>query len=544
MLFTLMNWIWIFLCCLGFGLFISDLFGNLGIYRSDRLSEIVMMGFAALSVYANIYSLFGNLAFRASVIMGIISLAGIALHRHFIIKQYRSFSFGIRETVVAVAVIFIMLMLTVSEPVFIDTYLYHAQDIEWMEKYGVVRGLGNLFVNHAYNSVFLQMQALFSWQWLCGKSLHGLNGFICLFFIFHCISDCLKSLKDGTFLMFSNMVRLLEIYYIVFAAAMISSPGTDISSLLIILYIIEKWSVNTEKGERDTGYYGVLSLFIIVAATFKLSVAAMGILILLPFFLMVMQGSFKELTLFALISLIIIVPYLLRSYYLSGYLLYPYGSIDIFDVRWKIPYSYVETDINNIISYGRLLNDPDKAGLPLNEWFPVWFTEIGIFYKFLFIIDMASVTVIIIETVIMIMKKPYEVFLALSLIVGFAGWMLSAPLVRYGSIFMIILPVAAFSLSDIRYSGQAAALLMAAFILLAFGKSVYKYDNHKFGDLLFPADYREAPEEGFDMGNGVTIFYPTAGEYPGYDLFPSVPEESWIYGLHMMGDDLKDGFMR
>ena len=42
----------------------------------------------------------------------------------------------------------------------VDTGLYHAQAIRWIEEYGVVCGLGNLHSRFAYNSAAFALCAL------------------------------------------------------------------------------------------------------------------------------------------------------------------------------------------------------------------------------------------------------------------------------------------------------------------------------------------------------------------------------------------------
>ena len=61
-----------------------------------------------------------------------------------------------------------------------DSDLYHAQSIRWIEEYGIVKGLGNIHVRFAYNSSFFALSALYSMKFLCGRSLHTVNGLIAL----------------------------------------------------------------------------------------------------------------------------------------------------------------------------------------------------------------------------------------------------------------------------------------------------------------------------------------------------------------------------
>lgn len=52
----------------------------------------------------------------------------------------------------------------------VDTGLYHAQAIRWIEEYGVVPGLGNLHSRFAYNSAAFPLCAIYGMRWMAGGS--------------------------------------------------------------------------------------------------------------------------------------------------------------------------------------------------------------------------------------------------------------------------------------------------------------------------------------------------------------------------------------
>ena len=66
----------------------------------------------------------------------------------------------------------------------VDTGLYHAQAIRWIEEYGVVPGLGNLHSRFAYNSAAFPLCAVYSMRWLGGslfpEGIHAVQGFLAL----------------------------------------------------------------------------------------------------------------------------------------------------------------------------------------------------------------------------------------------------------------------------------------------------------------------------------------------------------------------------
>lgn len=84
--------------------------------------------------------------------------------------------------IVIIIVVAIPVLILAGQPAsHYDTDLYHAQSIRWIEEYGIAPGLGNLHHRLAYNSAFFSLQALFSWRFILGRSLHCVNGFLFLF---------------------------------------------------------------------------------------------------------------------------------------------------------------------------------------------------------------------------------------------------------------------------------------------------------------------------------------------------------------------------
>src|SRR5665811_349171 len=57
-----------------------------------------------------------------------------------------------------------VLTAVVQNITWLDTQSYHAQNIQWIRKYAVVPGLGNVHDRFAFNSMFFVISALFTFQ--------------------------------------------------------------------------------------------------------------------------------------------------------------------------------------------------------------------------------------------------------------------------------------------------------------------------------------------------------------------------------------------
>ncbi|MBQ7430835.1 MAG: hypothetical protein IJV29_14430, partial [Butyrivibrio sp.] len=76
-------------------------------------------------------------------------------------------------------------------------------------------------------------------------------------------------------------------------------------------------------------------------------------------------------------SLLISIPFFVRNVILSGWLIYPFTSIDLFNVPWKVPKGQAAYDAKEIMVYGRGYTDVLQYDMPFTQWFPNWFAQIG-----------------------------------------------------------------------------------------------------------------------------------------------------------------------
>ena len=174
--------------------------------------------------------------------------------------------------IVAVLCLFFTLVWTTREPWHYDTGLYHAQAIRWIEEYGVVPGLGNLQMRFAYNSAFMSLQALFSLGWLVGQSLHSLNGFFCFAALTWALTTIrVRSTEERKAWQTSDWLKTAMVIYIVIARNSISSCGTDILSMLLLLYVGAKWCEAAEREEKSLNPWCFCCLLSVYALTVKLS---------------------------------------------------------------------------------------------------------------------------------------------------------------------------------------------------------------------------------------------------------------------------------
>ena len=550
MILSFINFIWIFICAFMIGFACCQVLIRLKILPEDQsqLDVILLVGLAALTAGAQWFSLVYRIGLLANAFLfSFLILIGILFFNP--IKTYWISLFAGRNIYKYFLLLGCLTLLfscvAATMPEVYDTALYHNQAIQWIEKFGVVKGLGNLHNRLAYNSSFFALQALFSWTSVCGQSLHGMNSFIAIVFSSYSLIRILrpqKSAADSDHYWMEQFLNLFILYYICASIKEISSPATDFLPMLLVLYLFSKWA-------RNSRLLPVLFLLSLFGVTAKLSIAPVVIIGLPILFSLIAKRRFRQIFSYILLGAFLVLPFLIRNVIISGYLLYPFALLDLFPVDWKMPIQTVITDNHEIIAWGRTLRDVKKYDWPLAQWFPVWFAELTYVEKILFAVQAVGFPVFLICRLKDLLQKrkltdvAYMLFVC---IVLFLYWFFSAPLIRYGMVFLYLAPLltAGRFLESRKVSyktvfsklGTAVACILC--LLMAHGI----LQDHEVIRLYNPSDYNSFPHESVEIAAGVILYYPTQGHASGYDTFPSFPYQRTLNTLELRGTDLKDGF--
>lgn len=554
MLMVLFSWLVIGTAAYIYGRTIVD-----GIYRHDlqtmgKTDVYVVMGIVFLNVYAEFFSLFYKVAGIACTLLG---AAGIAIVLLYIVRRKRCITDSQitirgslvkyrRQMIVGVLCLFFTLVWTTREPWHYDTGLYHAQAIRWIEEYGVVPGLGNLQMRLAYNSAYMSLQALFSLGWLVGQSLHSLNGFLCfaaLTWAFTTIS--VRSTEERKAWQTSDLLKVAMVIYIVLMRNTISSCGTDILSMLLLLYISAKWCEAAEREEKSLNPWCFCCLLGVYAVTVKLSAAMLVLLVIYPAFKLLKEKEYKKILGNLLTGIVIALPFLIRNVIISGYLIYPYSGIDLFSVDWKMDKAILEMDRQDITMFGRGITNADDYGKTLVEWLPEWFLSKEWNDKVIIICGVAAAIVVCWQLIRYLRRRNYEksVFLAVS-IGGLLFWMVSAPLMRYGEVYFFVLIAIALGEWQYRYRDRALMLLVAVLLvplMAIYVSRVKELPQLEAKYLVRQPDYLAWPASMYEV-DGEYIWLPDSGDQVGYAAFPNTSSGKQLKALVLRGDSLKDGF--
>lgn len=554
----LLSWIIIFVYAYVYGRAGIKLFYGKAENMLRTWDVYVVCGMMILIVYAQFFSLFyrvGSVAFIVGSIGAVLCILYLVSTDSAAGSNVEAGRSKLRSAIVLVGAFGILLWTNIV-PQHYDTYLYHAQAIRWIEEYGVVPGLANLHFRFAYNSAFLSLQALFSFVWINGRSLHTVNGFIVVFMLGYAVTSFRQHGKKE--IRTSDLLKLGMLAYFFYISMHISSPNTDIPSLLLLFYICIKWSEFAEHKTESALPYGFLCLLCVYAATIKLSTAIFVILTIYPAWSLILNKQWKQIRNHIIVGALVVLPYLARNVIISGYLVYPYPEIDFFHVDWKMSKQTAYNDRQEIIVWARGNQDVGRYQDSINEWFSEWFVSIHVLWRILFVIAVIAaiiLLIIIVRDIFQHKNEPEDILGAVS-IIGVGFWLLSAPLPRYGVVYMMFLPCIAIGRgmhNDILRKNFETKLyvkfnkvidigLMCVVVLYGISCFLYGYFVQcGTQTLLVQNDYQDYDviEESI---NGITISGAVEGDQTGYSPFPAIPYPGVIKSIELRGEGLGEGF--
>lgn len=560
MLTVCINWIYIFLttACLGLGA--ARLVETRLHYRMQSLDSIVAIGIVIATVYAQIWSLLDKVGLAANAVLLLVCVAIAICCRKEIMIIGRQQIQGItkRYSICLLVLILAWSYCTSRGYMHYDSDLYHAQSIRWIEEYGVVKGLGNIHVRFAYNSSFFALSALYSMKYAFGQSLHCVNGFMAMLLSVEAfrIGKAWKRKR----LLPSDFARIAALYYLSLIYGEVVSPASDYAIMCVIFYIVIKWLTQLED-QRESGNivpYALLCIGGVFAVSLKLTAGLILLLVIKPAVMLIREKRWKETAVYLCLGTLVIVPWLARNVIISGYLLYPFPALDLFSVDWKIPAQAAALDAAEIKTWGRGLNNAALVDMPMTQWLPSWFRNtLPVIGKVFILADLVCLVTGFVYAVVIVVQRRWKrmdkLLVWAAIAVSFLFWLTSAPLLRYGYAYVLLLPALTAEVVYAEVCDKVALyrenrnicpdrilclVLMAAGILKLWslggfiaGSSQLPYYGHQ-------QDYGKYELRHFEV-QGYLFYYPASGDRVGYDTFPAIPREEEFV---LRGSTLKDGF--
>ena len=331
--------------------------------------------------------------------------------------------------------------------------------------------------------------------------------------------------------------------------SLIPSPNTDNFVLLLVLYIFSKWCEYCENSKDVVEDYGFLCLLAAYAITIKLSVAMLAVLVLRPVYELIKNRKFRAISCFIFMGLLIVVPYLLRSFVLSGYFVYPSEMTGFLNVDWKVPESIVKFENLEITSRARGYFEVEQFemvnAMSFLEWLPTWWNMQTLIIKIMSVLNLIGCPCLVILSIYNSLKKRtnYDICVMLTAMVQYLYWMLSAPKSRYGIVFLFLIPGMVLALvlerfnkcSSWKYgSGLFISGVLLVALLINSVKVIEKVPIKRSSYYV----YRDTREVDW---NGMTVYIPIENNNTGYYGFPGATYENILQYIELREDTIEAG---
>ena len=320
-----------------------------------------------------------------------------------------------------------------------------------------------------------------------------------------------------------------------------------------IFYLVINWLslLESSKEKRDNIVpYALLCVGGVFAVSLKLTAGFILILVIKPAYMLMREKRWKEIALYISMGIVVITPWIVRTVLISGYLLYPFPTLDLFDVDWKIPAAAAILDAAEIKTWGRAIYDASKVGMPIHEWFPNWFTTtLSGTEKLLILADIGALLMLVVIAVWQIGRKKWReldfLLVMAAVAASYIFWQISAPLMRYGYSHVLLLVVLTVGYLMNRFTLQRKRIAQMCYvlvILVGIAKMIplctyaVSVGNQPF--YVTQKDYGSYENASYEI-NGVNFYYPLEGDRIGYEAFPS---STTRVEIEFRGESIREGF--
>jgi hypothetical protein len=510
----------------------------------------IVIGLSVISVILSILSFFYPISDVILTTLFILSLFKLKSTLQFLKAKYFSLT-KINKSkdwlwlLISFFYFLLIIIQSVKEPFVTDTGLYHAQTIQWFETFKVVTGIGNLHGRLAFNSSFHLICAVFGLSFVKAATLYNtVQSFLLLFLGFYLLKNIRQERKPPIRFVYSGTLLLVVIFY----RDWVSSPSPDIPATIFIVsgYFYFMEAMNKIKLAWNDFYY--ITLICIVVITVKVSSVPVA---LLPLIFLIRKWhqshiiSFKPILISFSFVAIAMIPWLIRNVIMSGYLVYPFPAVDIFNVFWKVPLEYVIREKEWVHVFARIGSyDLDRYALMTSfEWFIPWFFKRTIVEKAIFIILCLSPSVFLVKLIRGKFRLNVMMLAYLASFTGVVFWFIMAPYFRFGHGFIIV----AFLVSIVLWFEKLPKTLLHLSIIVCFAFIIYSV-HKEMGELKGKWKTVIAYPQPYPKDNGIYTqrlnnqnFYVTKNQSLCWDCpLPCTPE--MLPGLQLIGNNIDEGF--
>lgn len=448
-----------------------------------------------------------------------------------------------------------------------DEGLYYAQSMKWLQEYGTVPGLANINHRFGFNSSWLILQSFFGQPFFGMKAFNDLNGLLYLLLFIYWLQGIIAIIKGNrqfhTFLQAFFFLPALGLYFgttsetLLFNENLIGSSSTDVPACFITWFTFLLFL----KKVPDAGLMKLNKMLVGIIACYLISIklSTIPILLLTVFcwWQFIRQRAFREAALLTITGILFLVPWLARNVIVSGYLLFPFHKLDLFQADWKLSPGRVR-DIEEIIQKWAINSENGQlhnlSSSDFTGWFPDWFARQPFIVEgVLILVMMVAVSgfVYILYQIFsrkmsFLHRNNHYIIFFITALAGIVLWLLKAPDPRFGFGFTVFFAV--FGLAGCLYlfAGKYARRTGMVVFLVAPLLLVFQYDlvwgNKPLKKMIVLPTHRFPKQTDTIRLSPEIPLYLATGDDCWDCALPCTINEYCDYGIRMRGKTLKQGF--
>ncbi|WP_017850463.1 LIC_10190 family membrane protein [Leptospira interrogans serovar Szwajizak] len=524
-----------------------------------QFTDRVLVGLSVTNTLVSLVSLF--LPITISVLFIFLLFCFVFLY--FERKNLKLLTFGLihKNIVVIITFPFLLsaLVFSLNPPFAYDSGLYHIQSIKWIQEYSVVPGLANLHGRFGFNPNIFTIFALTSLKEIFKQEIFSVNFVIYSILVLHSINRIYKIFKQEGFTNFF-LLHSIVLFLILDQFMSLSSPTPDLISIVLPLYILTNLPKNENDIHSKLNLENYFSSIILSVYTISVKLATIPLCILILLLIIRYKFDGKKLLIVISITFLILLPWLIRNVILSGYLIYPFSAIDIFNFDWKVPLNAVVSEKLSITGWARNPGEGYKEAAQMKfwEWFPIWWNTISKLNRLFIVISFLSPIFIFIYSLFKKIKIDFQTFAILfTSWTGMIFWILLAPDIRFGKAFLSVSAISPLLYFNFRINffpikiSKTSKQIILVFIFIII--SVFLINRRTYNrcknfirenSVFFVRPKKIEIPQNLEFKkiqmNNLEVFIPAEGDRCYDHEIPCMPYKN--YSLILRGKTLQSGF--
>ena len=492
---------------------------------TNNLTESILLGLVVLNTTTSFLSVF----FPINIYILVALFSCCCLLSFYIRKELIFFIYLLKSKKIIILCsspfIFLAFIISITQPQNWDTGLYHLQSIKWIEEYRVLPGLANLHGRFGFNPNIFTVFSLTSLSELFGQEIFSVNFTLFSMFVLYFINALYLIFKKESV---SNyfILNLIVFITILNLSDNLSSPTPDFIAITFPLYIFTRLT-NSACLNNKSVPNGSIPILILCMYVLTVKLSTLPILIL-PF-LLFLKLKLENRKLLCASCTLIVLPWLIRNVILTGWLVYPFPMLDLFNFDWKVSLAQVQYEKSAIYWFAKShgANDAAYSG-NMFEWAPLWWHQLSRLYKIIFLSSIIFPPFILLTNLFKRGKIEFFTFVIIfTSFIGVLFWFMLAPDLRFGKAFIVFAAIS--PLLYYRFKIQLywkhnfkmgyPFFLLIIIILFFFGKNNTGFNMiriaHENSQRIILPQIIETPEnvkfKTYLVG-GISIFAPTDGD--------------------------------